>query len=146
MFSKYLGNTWISVNVSGSVPRTFVYNPRAWTILIAGQQQQLTATLIPTDNVNYIQASAIALINVTRTTPIITWSNPADIIYGTKLSDTQLDASASDPITGVTVPDTFIYNPSLGTVLSVGTHTLNTTFTPAILQTILQHSQVFQSM
>jgi hypothetical protein len=77
----------------------------------------LTATLIPTDNVSYIQASAIALINVTRATPTITWSNPADITYGTKLSDTQLEASASDPTTGVTVLGTFVYTPSLGTDL-----------------------------
>ena len=56
-------------------------------------------------------------------TPIITWSNPADITYGTPLSSTQLDASAS-------VPGTFVYTPPSGTVLSVGTQTLNTTFIP----------------
>jgi hypothetical protein len=77
----------------------------------------LTATLIPTDNVSYIQASEIALINVTRATPTITWSNPTDITYGTRLSDTQLEASASDPTTGVTVLGTFVYTPSLETDL-----------------------------
>jgi hypothetical protein len=40
--------------------------------LIAGQQQQLTATLTPADNVNYTQVSASALINVTPATLTIT--------------------------------------------------------------------------
>ncbi len=34
---------------------------------------------------------------VTKTTPVITWSNPADIASGTPLSATQLNASASVP-------------------------------------------------
>jgi len=58
-----------------------------------------------------------------KAVPIITWSKPANITYGTALSSTQLDATAS-------VPGKFVYTPSSGTVLSVGTHTLSTTFTP----------------
>jgi len=34
---------------------------------------------------------------VNQATPIITWSNPADITYGTALSATQLSAVASVP-------------------------------------------------
>ncbi len=37
-------------------------------------------------------------------TPTITWGNPASIIYGTPLSNVQLDASAS-------VPGTYVYTP-----------------------------------
>ena len=51
------------------------------------------------------------------------WHNPADIPYGTPLSSTQLDATAS-------VQGTFAYTPPAGTVLDVGMHTLTTTFTP----------------
>jgi len=61
-------------------------------------------------------------------TPEITWSNPANIVYGTALSSTQLNASASDSVSRATVLGTFVYNPTSGTVLSAGTHTLNTTF------------------
>jgi hypothetical protein len=43
----------------------------------------------------------------------ITWSDPADITYGTALSGTQLDATAS-------VPGTFTYAPATGTVLHAG--------------------------
>jgi len=68
---------------------------------------------------------------IIKPTPTITWSNPADIVYGIPLSDTQLDAIASDPKTGAPVPGTFVYNPAAGTVLSAGLDpTLNTIFTP----------------
>ena len=56
-------------------------------------------------------------------TPTITWSNPASITYGTALSGAQLNATAN-------VPGSFAYSPAAGTLLSVGAHTLSTTFTP----------------
>jgi hypothetical protein len=55
--------------------------------------------------------------------PTITWPTPANIVFGTALSATQLNASAS-------VPGSFIYSPTAGTVLSVGPHTLSATFSP----------------
>ena len=59
-----------------------------------------------------------------KSTPTITWANPANIVYGTALSGTQLDATAS-------VPGTFTYTPALGTVLKAGNNqTLSVTFTP----------------
>ncbi|MGO9108625.1 MAG: hypothetical protein ACLP9L_05270 [Thermoguttaceae bacterium] len=64
-------------------------------------------------------------VTVSKATPIITWSNPADITYGTPLTSTQLDATAN-------VPGTFVYKPISGTVLNVGKNqTLSVTFTPA---------------
>ncbi|MFZ1063215.1 MAG: MBG domain-containing protein [Acidimicrobiales bacterium] len=60
--------------------------------------------------------------------PTITWPAPTSISYGTALSGTQLDASASYGSNSVT--GTFNYSPSLGTVLSAGPHTLSVTFTP----------------
>jgi len=60
----------------------------------------------------------------TKLLPVITWSNPADITYGTALSATQLNATAN-------VPGTFVYSPVLGTVLNVGSsQPLTVTFTP----------------
>ena len=58
-----------------------------------------------------------------RAFPVITWSNPADIIYGTALDGTQLNATAN-------VPGTFTYTPAAGTVLGKGPHTLHVDFTP----------------
>jgi len=113
------------LDASTSVPGTFVYTPTSGTKLSVGMHT-LNTTFTPTDIANYTTASANVFINVlntTRITPKITWSNPANRIYGTALNSTQLDASTS-------VPGNCVYNPLAGTVLSIGMHTLNTTFTP----------------
>ncbi len=62
-------------------------------------------------------------------TPTITWNAPADITYGTELSGTQLDASAS--ASGSSVAGTFVYTPPVGTVLTAGLKTLSAAFTPS---------------
>ena len=54
----------------------------------------------------------------------LNWTALPAITYGTPLSATQLDATAS-------TQGTFSYSPVSGTVLSAGTHTLTATFTPA---------------
>jgi hypothetical protein len=56
--------------------------------------------------------------------PVITWPNPNQIKYGTALSTQQLNATAN-------TPGTFVYTPTLGTILPAGTDTLGVTFTPA---------------
>ncbi len=57
--------------------------------------------------------------------PMPTWPRPADIVYGTPLSATQLDATDS-------VPGTFVYSPSSDTILHAGAgQTLSVTFEPA---------------
>jgi hypothetical protein len=59
-----------------------------------------------------------------QTAPIVTWNNPADIVVGAALDDTQLNATAN-------VPGTFSYKPAAGTVLGLGNkQTLSVTFTP----------------
>jgi pectate lyase len=62
---------------------------------------------------------------IAKANPVITWSAPADIVYGTPLAAAQLNATAS-------VPGTFTYSPAIGTVLNAGVaQTLSVTFTPA---------------
>ncbi|MGP0063459.1 MAG: beta strand repeat-containing protein [Isosphaeraceae bacterium] len=66
-------------------------------------------------------------------TPTITWAAPANIVYGTALGTTQLDATASYTVDGstVSVPGNFTYSPAAGTVLGAGNgQTLFVTFTP----------------
>ena len=70
-------------------------------------------TFTPTDTINYTTATASVTIDVVEVTPVITWPTPADIVYGTALSATQLNATTA-------VPGTFVYTPAAGTVLSVG--------------------------
>ena len=76
-------------------------------------------------NANYAAAPTVQQsFTVGKATPVITWANPADITWGTPLSGTQLDATAS-------VPGTFTYTPKAGTVLGPGTgQQLSVSFTP----------------
>jgi hypothetical protein len=64
-------------------------------------------------NGNYNSTAGDVSITITKATPSITWNNPADIVYGTALSSTQLNATAS-------VAGSFNYTPASGTVLNVG--------------------------
>jgi hypothetical protein len=107
-------------NVAGS----FVYSPAAGTVLHAGQNQLLSATFTPTDSANYVPANASVSINVVKSTPVITWLEPAAITHGQPLTSTQLNATAN-------VPGTFVYNPPAGTVLPTGDNQpISVTFTP----------------
>ena len=73
---------------------------------------------------NYTFVPQDGTLTIIRATPTIDWPTPAAIVYGTKLSATQLDATAS-------VPATPTYNDPLGTVLNAGSNqTLEVTFTP----------------
>ena len=72
-----------------------------------------------------VTTGKVNVTSVQKTTPTITWNNPADIIYGTALSSTQLNAIATNPTTGASVPGTFAYTPAAGTVLNAGTQTLH---------------------
>ncbi|HBV63341.1 MAG TPA: hypothetical protein DEF45_10010, partial [Rhodopirellula sp.] len=100
--------------------------PASGTILQAGSDQQLSVSFTPTDSVNYNTASANVLIDVLKATPSISWSNPADISYGTLLSGTQLNATVDGNL-----PGTRTYDPVAGTLLDVGENQpLNVLFTP----------------
>ena len=82
----------------------------------------LTATWAGDDL--YKAATVIKNVTAELATPVITWGTPAAIAYGTPLSATQQDATAN-------VSGTFTYAQAVGTVLTVGTHTLSVTFTPS---------------
>lgn len=110
------------LNATANVPGTFAYSPSSGAVLGAGTRT-LTATFTPTDAGNYNSATASVGLVVNKATPVITWSAPAPVVYGTALNATQLDAMAS-------VPGTFVYAPNAGTILGAGAQTLGTTFTP----------------
>ena len=82
------------LDATASVPGTFIYTPPSGTILNVGQNQPLNVSFTPTDTANYTTASVAVPINITKKTPKIAWNDPSSIIYGTKLSNAQLDASA----------------------------------------------------
>jgi predicted outer membrane repeat protein len=121
------------LDASANVAGTFAYTPASGTVLSAGKGQSLSVTFTPTDTTDYSIATASALINVLQATPTITWANPADIVAGTALSSTQLDATSSWTVGGVagSVAGTFNYTPAAGTILAAGSsQALSVTFTP----------------
>ena len=64
-----------------------------------------------------------------KTTPAIAWNKPAAVSVGAVLSSAELNATAS--VGGNSLPGTFIYTPSAGTVTSAtGTVTLKVRFEP----------------
>ena len=91
-------------------------------------------------DVNYTIAFVAGTLTVTpvaATTPVLTWADPAPIVYGTALSGVQLNATASAAGVAV-VPGTFAYTPGAGAVLNAGVgQTLSVTFTPTDLATYL---------
>ena len=111
------------LNATANVAGVFTYSHPAGTILPAGQHT-LTVSFDP-DSDNYRGASASVTIEVRKASPVLTWTTPAPIVYGTALGAIQLNAAAS-------VAGTWAYAPASGAVLSAGAgQTLTATFTPA---------------
>jgi len=109
------------LNATTVIPGTLVYAPPLGTVLGAGTQS-LSVTFTPTDTASYASVTKTETLTVNKAMPVITWLVPAAITPETALSATQLDATAS-------VPGMFVYTPSLGTMLSIGTQTLSVIFT-----------------
>ena len=87
--------------------------------LEAAGLQSITATDLSTSSIVGTEAG-ITIHGV----PLITWSPPVSIVYGTPLSATQLDATTS-------VPGIFTYSPAAGTILNAGSgQVISVTFTP----------------
>jgi hypothetical protein len=115
------------LNATASLPGHFIYSPAAGTVP-AGGLQILSVTFTPTDTTNYATAKASVMLHVNPVTPTITWAAPAEITYGTKLSATQLNATAT--YNGAKVAGSFAYTPAKNTVLGAGAQTLSVVFTP----------------
>jgi hypothetical protein len=113
------------LDATASAPGSLVYTPAAGTIPQAGNDT-LSVTFTPTDSIDYTTVTKSVQLTVNQATPVITWANPANIIYGTALSNIQLDATAN-------VDGTFVYTPPAGTEFMVGSHQLSVTFTPTDL-------------
>jgi hypothetical protein len=100
---------------------SFAWTPPA-TAPGAGTALQ-SVIYMPTDTTDFNSATGSVSLVVTKGTPIITWTNPSSIMCNTPLSCNQLNATAS-------VPGSFAYTPTNGTVLNTGTNTLWMIFTP----------------
>ncbi|MDQ6786687.1 MAG: hypothetical protein M3033_07730 [Acidobacteriota bacterium] len=126
------GDFPISAAANSNLPVSFAANGNCTTaggiVHITGAGS-CTITASQAGDGNYNSASAVSqTFNIAKAAPVINWTNPADIIYGTALGGTQLNATASfqsAPLTG-----NFAYTPA-GGVLNAGMNqTLSVNFTP----------------
>ncbi len=100
---------------------TLSYSQNNQTVAAPTNAGSYNVTATITDP-NY-QGSASGTLVINKAVPVITWNNPANIVFGTPLSNTQLNATAS-------VQGIFSYDPPAGTIINVGPHQLSVTFTP----------------
>ncbi len=120
----------VYVSDDGGPFDSFQMNTTATSATFTGQAGHTYSFIsVATSNVGLDQPApsigqATTTVSATATSPRITWSNPADIVYGTPLGTAELDATAS-------VPGTFTYSVAAGTVLHAGQgQTLSVIFTP----------------
>ena len=120
----------ITVTINGNAQTTAITDPtgdfsfsyHSSTIPASANPYPITY-FYPGDALLNPATNTSTTLTVTRAIPIITWTNPAPIIYGTALGSNQLDAT-------VNVPGSFACTPTNGTVLNAGTNTLTVIFTP----------------
>ena len=111
------------LSATAAVPGSFSYTPAAGTVLGAGSHT-LSVTFTPDDGDTYAPVTASVAIEINRAAPVITWNAPVAIVYGTPLSETQLNARAA-------VAGSFSYAPAPGTIPGAGpAQNLTVTFTP----------------
>jgi 23S rRNA A1618 N6-methylase RlmF len=94
---------------------------------VSGGAHQVGVTYTNTATEQTLTATGSLTVN--KATPVVMWPTPAAIFASTPLGSTQLNATAAG-VTGAALPGTFVYNPAAGTLLSAGSQTLSTTFTP----------------
>ena len=96
VFCAWLQSAQEHADICASVPGTIVYTPAAGTVLTVGTTN-LSVTFTPTDTTNYSAVTKTVPLTVTQAAPVITWTPPTAITFGTALSGVQLNASASVP-------------------------------------------------
>jgi alpha-tubulin suppressor-like RCC1 family protein/sugar lactone lactonase YvrE len=89
----------VQLNASSGVAGAFTYDPPNGTLLDVGSHA-LRTTFTPDDTISYTPVSSTVTLVVTRAVPAIDWDEPAPIVYGTRLSDAQLNAAVSPPLVG----------------------------------------------
>jgi hypothetical protein len=107
------GESGLATAASGTLTLNTSQHPSTYT----------SSSVTATDKVGHSTTKSCSF-TIVKATPTITWANPAQILFGTSLSSTQLNATA--PIAG-----TFAYTPPSGTVLQPGNgQTLSVVFSP----------------
>jgi hypothetical protein len=112
-------NSLLDDGVSPSLLLIGKWNNGTWTYPFVAAR---TATSLTAQNLTSFGSFQLA--ETARIAPVITWPAPGDIVYGTALSTSQLQASTL-------TPGSFTYSPAAETVLDAGSNqVLSAVFTP----------------
>jgi uncharacterized repeat protein (TIGR03803 family) len=122
-YGTALSATQLNATAAPVSAGTYIYTPSAGTVLNAGSQS-LSVTFTPSNN-NYAASTGTVTLQVNPAATSVVWSTPPAITYGTPLNASQLNATATPVSAG-----TYVYTPSAGTVLNVGSQNLSVQFTP----------------
>jgi MBG domain len=119
----------VSTSPSGLSGVTISYAQNG--VAVAGPTHAGDYTVIATlSNANYYATPVTGTLVIGQATPTLTWSDPANITFGTRLGSAQLDATATfggTPLLGVPT-----YTPAAGTLLPSGNdQELTVSFAPA---------------
>lgn len=110
-----------------NLPGKFVYDPPFGAALLEGRHT-LKVQFDPDDSTNYHSASTTSEFQVRhKKIPILSWSEPPDIVHPFPLSKLQLNASCRG---GGFYRGRFEYEPTFDSVLDAGEHVLKVTFYP----------------
>jgi len=107
----------------GGLPATTIACSETQVTLAAPACPPGSASLLVSTQTGFLNGGTLMVAGSGQQVPTITWGSPAAITYGTALSATQLDATAS-------VPGVLTYAPGAGAVLPAGTATVAVTFVP----------------
>ncbi|MGA8539308.1 MAG: choice-of-anchor D domain-containing protein [Terriglobales bacterium] len=102
-----------------------ITTPTTGTVTMTSGTGTCTVTAKWAATADYLAETVTKTVAAKKLGSIVTWTAPAAITYGTALSPTQLDATAS-------VAGAFAYTPAAGTMLKAGNNTLKVTFTPTL--------------
>jgi probable HAF family extracellular repeat protein len=127
---RTFGDPAFAVSATGGASSSAVTFSAAGTCTVSGNVVSIvgagacTVTAAQDGDANYAAAAPVAQsFSIAKATPNLTWPAPADITFGTSLSNAQLNATAN-------VPGTFLYTPPAGFMPPPGTTLLSVLFTP----------------
>ena len=127
---RTFGDPAFAVSATGGASSRAVTFSAIGTCTIAGNivssagAGACTVTAAQDGDANYAAAAPVAQsFSIAKATPIVTWPAPADVTFGTPLSNVQLNATAN-------APGTFLYTPPAGFMPPPGTTVLSVLFTP----------------
>ena len=123
-----LDATFVSPYGGAVAAGTPTYTPAPGAVLTAGTQT-LSVTLQPQDGLDFAAVTQTVTITVTQAKPAITWPTPANVVVGSMLTSTQLDATETG-VSGAALAGSTVYTPPAGSIVQSGPQTLSVSFTP----------------